>query len=215
MESKSLSRLFGQQLRNIRKKKKLTQEHLAQRAGLHRTYISSIEQGKRVVSIDVVERLAEALQVPATTLMKNSSAPKNKRSTSISRRALTSPLQSIPKPKYKATIVRDEIEEFSFENSSYNEHEQYYKILVEKLDELSVIEKSPLIREEKAGSIIQVIQLVTALHDLYKASNLFRERIEEYLLIEQESSFYIDIEEVIAETTTALEALKQRAKRSR
>ena len=151
-----------------------------------------------------------------TTLMKKPSAiPNNRRSANIIYKTSRSQCRSIPEPTNKAVVIQDDIEDFlsTADDISY-EHEKYYKILIEKLDELFVIEKSPLIREEKAGSIIQVTQLVMALHDLCKASNLFRERIGEYLLIEQESSMYIDIEEIISETATAFEALKQRAKKS-
>ncbi|MGY6521456.1 MAG: helix-turn-helix domain-containing protein [Mongoliitalea sp.] len=54
---------FGIRLKTLRKEKGLSQEELAERSGLNRPYISGIEQGKRNVSLEVMEKLAEALGV--------------------------------------------------------------------------------------------------------------------------------------------------------
>jgi transcriptional regulator with XRE-family HTH domain len=48
-------------IRAMRKKLGISQEELADLAGLHRTYVGSIERGERNVSIDNIERLARAL----------------------------------------------------------------------------------------------------------------------------------------------------------
>ena len=50
-------------MRLLRKKLGLSQEVLAELAGLHRTYVGAIERSERNVSLDNVERLALALQV--------------------------------------------------------------------------------------------------------------------------------------------------------
>ncbi|SIS60138.1 helix-turn-helix domain-containing protein [Belliella pelovolcani] len=54
---------FGNRLKALRKEKGLSQEELALKSGLNRPYISGIEQGKRNVSLEVMEKLAEALGV--------------------------------------------------------------------------------------------------------------------------------------------------------
>lgn len=52
---------FGQRIKEIRQSKGISQEELAIRARLHRTYISSIELGKRNISLLNIEKLADAL----------------------------------------------------------------------------------------------------------------------------------------------------------
>ena len=54
---------FGQRLREIRQERGLSQEELAFKAGLHRTYVSSAERGQRNVGLVNVERLAQALDI--------------------------------------------------------------------------------------------------------------------------------------------------------
>jgi transcriptional regulator with XRE-family HTH domain len=63
-------RIFSQRLRQIRQKKGLSQEELADSAGLHRTYVGSVERNERNISIDNMERLAKALEVDITDLLK-------------------------------------------------------------------------------------------------------------------------------------------------
>jgi len=48
----------------------LSQEELADIAGLHRTYVGSIERGERNVSIDNIERLAVALELDVIDLLR-------------------------------------------------------------------------------------------------------------------------------------------------
>ena len=60
---------FGKQLRALRLQRDLSQEALAAKAGLHRTYISLIERGKQSVTLDSMEKLAGALGVSVKKLM--------------------------------------------------------------------------------------------------------------------------------------------------
>lgn len=46
----------------------MSQETLAEQAGLHRTYIGDIERGLRNVSLKSIEKLAKALQIPISEL---------------------------------------------------------------------------------------------------------------------------------------------------
>lgn len=53
--------LFGQRLRTARVEMALSQEELADQADLHRTYIGQVERGERNISVDNMEKLAEAV----------------------------------------------------------------------------------------------------------------------------------------------------------
>ena len=61
---------FGQRLRELRQARGLSQEELAFRAGLHRTYVSSTERGQRNVALVNIERLATALEVEIADLFR-------------------------------------------------------------------------------------------------------------------------------------------------
>ena len=61
---------FGEKVRELRIKKGLSQEQLAEASGLHRTYISSLELGKRNVSLINIHVLAKALGVSPDKLLK-------------------------------------------------------------------------------------------------------------------------------------------------
>jgi transcriptional regulator with XRE-family HTH domain len=60
---------FGLRIRELRQAKGISQEALADKAGLDRTYISSIERGKRNVSLLNIELLAKALGVKPHQLL--------------------------------------------------------------------------------------------------------------------------------------------------
>lgn len=60
---------FGLHLRKIREERKLTQEQLADKAGMHFTYIGQIERGVRNPSLVNLHKLAKALKVSAGQLL--------------------------------------------------------------------------------------------------------------------------------------------------
>ena len=54
---------FGKKVKELRQKQGISQEELAYRAGLHRTYIGMIERGEKNITIKNIEKLAKALGV--------------------------------------------------------------------------------------------------------------------------------------------------------
>lgn len=65
----SLLVAFGLAVRRLRSARGLSQERLAERAGVHRTYVGGIERGERNVTLLSIDRLARALSVDASTLL--------------------------------------------------------------------------------------------------------------------------------------------------
>lgn len=63
--------VFAKNLRALREKQNFSQEELADRAHLHRTYVGSVERGERNVSIRNIEKLAVALGVEPADLLRN------------------------------------------------------------------------------------------------------------------------------------------------
>lgn len=63
-----IKRRFGIRIKELRKQHGLSQEKLANMAEIDRTYLPTIEKGERNVSIEVVERLANALNVKVKDL---------------------------------------------------------------------------------------------------------------------------------------------------
>ena len=59
----SLIHVFATNVRKYRVEKGISQEALADLAGLHRTYISAVERERRNISIDNIENIAVALDV--------------------------------------------------------------------------------------------------------------------------------------------------------
>lgn len=56
-------KVFGKNVRNYRKQKGISQEKLAELSGLHRTYISDIECFRRSISLDNIQKIANALEI--------------------------------------------------------------------------------------------------------------------------------------------------------
>lgn len=71
---------FGKRLREVREEAGISQERLAELATLHRTYVSSVERGKRNISIENIERLATALGISMRDLMPEDAKPPKKKS---------------------------------------------------------------------------------------------------------------------------------------
>lgn len=61
---------FGDIVRNLRKEKGFSQEELADRAGLHRTYIGMIERGEKNIALENINKLSKALNTPMHEIFK-------------------------------------------------------------------------------------------------------------------------------------------------
>lgn len=58
-----LAKTIGARLRNYRTTKGLTQEALAERAGLHATYIGQVERGEKNITIESLEKIISSLEI--------------------------------------------------------------------------------------------------------------------------------------------------------
>jgi transcriptional regulator with XRE-family HTH domain len=60
---------FGNKVRERRTALGLSQEELAERAGVHRTYIGMIERAEKNITLENIEKIAIALEIPLNKLM--------------------------------------------------------------------------------------------------------------------------------------------------
>lgn len=81
MNETNVKMSFAGAVRAWRKKLGLTQEELAERADLHRTYISDVERGARNLSLESISKLAQALAVSVSTLFSSANGPTTESST--------------------------------------------------------------------------------------------------------------------------------------
>ena len=72
MGNDNLQSRFGHAVRHLRNRLGITQEELAGRAGLHRTYVADIERGARNVSLESIDKLAAALEISLPALFAHS-----------------------------------------------------------------------------------------------------------------------------------------------
>lgn len=74
MQRSPLIRLFARNLYVMRQRAGFSQEALGEEAGLHRTYVGSVERGERNISLANVERLARALGVEPWQMLRGGEA---------------------------------------------------------------------------------------------------------------------------------------------
>lgn len=55
--------VFGDNVRRYRLEKQFSQEAFAEKCGLHRTYISAVERHKRSISLNNIQKIADALEI--------------------------------------------------------------------------------------------------------------------------------------------------------
>lgn len=63
MEKEPILLAFGQSVQKLRKERNLSQEQLADLAGVHRTYIGMIERAEKNITLCNIEKIADALKV--------------------------------------------------------------------------------------------------------------------------------------------------------
>ncbi|MCG2688649.1 helix-turn-helix domain-containing protein [Candidatus Parcubacteria bacterium] len=68
--SKTTLEKFGEKVREERHKQGLSQEELASRAGVHRTYIGMIERAEKNITLENIEKIAKALGLSISELTK-------------------------------------------------------------------------------------------------------------------------------------------------
>jgi CheY-like chemotaxis protein len=78
VQSLDVKKPFGAAVRSWRGRLHISQEELAGRAGLHRTYVCDIERGARNVSLESIEKIARALEISTATLFTYQAAPARK-----------------------------------------------------------------------------------------------------------------------------------------
>jgi len=74
----NIREIFASNLRALRLARGLSQEELAHRADIHRTYVSSLERSQYGATIDMVDSLAKILGVPAADLLDPETAKRSK-----------------------------------------------------------------------------------------------------------------------------------------
>jgi transcriptional regulator with XRE-family HTH domain len=74
----TISKAFGGVVRRRREQLGLSQEALADRAGIHRTYVSSIELGKVRIGLEVAKKVADGLGIPLSELITEAEAREKK-----------------------------------------------------------------------------------------------------------------------------------------
>jgi transcriptional regulator with XRE-family HTH domain len=67
--SRLILEIFGQKVRKERLKQSLSQEELADRAGVHRTYIGMIERAEKNITLLNIEKISKALGVTISKLL--------------------------------------------------------------------------------------------------------------------------------------------------
>lgn len=68
--SSTILEKFGEKVREERLKQNLSQEELAARAGVHRTYIGMIERAEKNITLENIEKIGNALDISLDKLMR-------------------------------------------------------------------------------------------------------------------------------------------------
>ena len=102
-----ISKIIGKRIRNYRTAQGLSQERLAELSGTHHTYIGQIERGEKNATVESIEKISSALNLPLSELFEKIGVQENSE-------------RKIPLECY----------EF-ISSKSKDEQEQIYRIIVE------------------------------------------------------------------------------------
>jgi len=69
MNSENILEIFGRNVQRYRKEKEISQEKLAEIAGVHRTYVGMIERAEKNITLRNMEKIANALSVKIKDLL--------------------------------------------------------------------------------------------------------------------------------------------------
>ena len=69
MSSENILEIFGRNVQKHRKEKEISQEKLAEIAGVHRTYVGMIERAEKNITLRNIEKIAKALNVEIKDLL--------------------------------------------------------------------------------------------------------------------------------------------------
>ncbi len=69
MNSENILEIFGHNVQKYRKKRGISQEKLAEIAGVHRTYVGMIERAEKNITLRNIEKIAKALDVKIKDLL--------------------------------------------------------------------------------------------------------------------------------------------------
>ena len=73
----NINKVFGKKVAEMRKMQHLSQEELADRCNVHRTYIGSIERGEKSPTLNTVEKIAKGLNVEISIIFDETDTRKN------------------------------------------------------------------------------------------------------------------------------------------
>lgn len=68
MREYKINKQLGKRVRRLRKEQKISQEELAEKAGIHRTYMGKIERGESNPPVHTVSKIAKALRISLSDL---------------------------------------------------------------------------------------------------------------------------------------------------
>lgn len=70
IDMSKISEKLGANIKKIRAKKRISQGDIYRKVGMDRSYLSGIENGKKNITIEILEKIANALDVPIRDLLK-------------------------------------------------------------------------------------------------------------------------------------------------